>query len=254
MSILSHRKQEEKSGKTSRKDFINLLMEAKEQDGRGLSREEISDQIILFFVAGYDTSAASLSSICYCLAMNQMVQEKLYNEVKTFMNSSSDEENFMEDMNQLKYLDAVIKESMRFLPIVPRMERRCNKDCILQTDDYRIFVPRDAMIIIPIYSLNHDTRYFRNPDRFDPERFLDPEQELLMASAYLPFATGPRSCIGQRFAMMELRACMIHVVSRFEFAPCSETGLQYFRGNPVSTTRQVCLKVRRRRDRTDGTI
>ena len=192
-SILTHRQEEEKSCKTNRKDFIKLLMEATGADGRGLSQEEIADQVILFLVAGYDTSAASLSSISYCLAMNQPVQQKLYHEVQQFMRNvrtASDDdddegESFMDEMNQLKYLDAVIKESMRFLPIVPRMERRSNKNCYLQTADRRIFVPKDAMIIIPIYSLNHDERYFVSPENFNPDRFLDPEQEKRMSSAYL---------------------------------------------------------------------
>lgn len=245
-----HQKREE--GMSGR-DFINLLMDAKGADGQSLSEEEIADQVILFFVAGYDTSAASLSAISYCLAMNPSVQHKLFREVEQFMQSRNDaadhaDELDGESMSELRYLDAVIKESMRFLPIVPRMERRCNKDCYLQSSDRKIFVPNNAMIIIPIYALNHDERYFVKPDKFDPERFLDPEQEQQLGPAYLPFAAGPRSCIGQRFAIMELKECMVQIVSRFEFDMCpgAERGLEYYRGNPVSTTKQVLLRVRRR--------
>ena len=249
-SILVHRREEQTSGKSHRKDFIKLLMEAKGTDDRQLNEEEIADQIILFFVAGYDTSVASLSSVCFCLATHQSVQQQLFLEVQQFLRKTraSGDEGLMDGASELRYLDAVIKESMRFLPVVPRIERRCNKECYLRSGERSIRIPKDAMVIIPIYSLNHDERYFSQPERFDPQRFLDAEQEERLAPAYLPFAIGPRACIGQRFALMELKACLLQVVARFHFDVCPETGsqLDYFCGNPVSTTKQVVLKVRRR--------
>ena len=255
--ILSERQLEEKLGQTGRKDFIKLLMDATEANGRGLSEQEIADQIILFLVAGYDTSATSLSVISYCLAINQPVQRRLQQEVDQYwknnmrkkrMGGEDSEEEEEDSVDQLKYLEAVIKESIRFLPVVPRVERRCKQDCDLTSGQWNIHVPKDAIVIIPIYSLHHDARYFKDPETFNPDRFLDPEQEEMMNQAYIPFATGPRSCIGQRFALMELKKCMLHVVHRFEFDVCSgeKSELQYFRGNPVSTPKRVLLKIRRR--------
>ena len=230
------------TGNNERKDFIRLLMEAKSEEGESLSETEISDQVILFFVAGYDTSASSLCNIAYCLAMNQDVQEKLYQEIKAFHDRRG---NYLEEMNSLKYLDAVVKESLRFLPTVPRMERRASRDCKLDT----LFIPKDTLIIIPIYTLCHDEKYFADPGKFDPERFLvknkDDEQQQLMNQIFLPFAAGPRSCIGQRFALMEIKACLIHFITRFRFDVCQETplSLEYHCGHPVSTASHVTLKI-----------
>lgn len=217
-SILKSRKLQLKSGIIPRKDFIRLLMEAKGEDGKsGLTQEEIADQVILFMVAGYDTSAASLSSIAYCLALHPDVQEKLFQEIQSF--EKNDQKFSYDDLNQLKYLDAVIKETLRYLPLVPRIERRSNKNCYLGS----LYIPKDTVVVIPIYALNHDPQYFENPEKFDPERFLEGFEEKKRNNIYIPFAIGPRACIGMRFAQLELKTCLVRVLSRFKFEVSLET-------------------------------
>lgn len=240
-SILKERRCQE----SSRKDFIRLLMEA----SADLTETEIADQVILFFVAGYDTSATTLCHIAYCLALNPEVQERLHREVQDF-HSRNQKGNYLEEMNSLEYLDAVIKESLRYLPSVPRMERRSSRDCRLETEKGSLFIPKDTMIIIPIYTLGHDEQYFKEPEKFNPDRFLikNSDEEPMMNQVFLPFAAGPRSCIGQRFALMEIKACLIHVLPKFKFQICPQTSipLEYSCGHPVSTAQNVTLRVSRR--------
>lgn len=258
-SILDEKKVQVTKGATPRKDFIRSLMEAKDINGIDhLPDEEIADQIILFLVAGYDTTATLLSSIGYCLAGHPSVQEKLYQEVSAFFKSlevepfaqSSEEDairsQYYTKLFALKYLDAVVKETLRFLPTVPRAERRANKDCMLGD----IWIPKDTLIIIPIYALNHDEKYFNNPRVFDPNRFLNASEndKLKMNQVYMPFATGPRVCIGQQFALLEVKSVLVHVIKSFEFKlnHSTEIPLVYQRGRPVSTPRTVNLTVARR--------
>jgi cytochrome P450 family 3 subfamily A len=241
-SILSERKSE--ASNLKKKDFIRLLMEAKSEDGESLSESEIADQVILFFVAGYDTSSSALCHIAYCLALNPHVQEKLHEELRQFQER---DDNYLERMNSLKYLDAVVKESLRFLPTVPRMERRSSRDCRLGD----LFIPKDTVVIIPIYTLGQDKRYFPDPEKFNPDRFLaktSTVDEQVMNQIFLPFAAGPRSCIGQRFALMEIKACLIHIIPKFKFELCPETSipLVYSCGHPVSTAKDVTLRITRR--------
>jgi len=242
-SIITERKSQ--PVKSQRKDFVRLLMEASSEDGESLSEAEIFDQIILFFVAGNDTSSSSLSHVVYCLAMYPAIQERLYKEIMEFQKSNK---NYLEEMNSLKYLDVVVKESLRFLPTVPRMERRTSKDCYLEG----IFMPKDTMIIVPIYTLCHDERYFENPQVFNPDRFLSEninnDLEEILNQVFLPFASGPRSCIGQRFVTILTKACLIHTLPKFRFETCSETPmpLEFNCGHPVSTAKSVTLRVVRR--------
>lgn len=259
MSIMDEKKEQIAKGTIPKKDFIRSLLEAKDINGVDhLPDEEIADQIILFLVAGYDTTATLLSSIAYCLASHPNVQEKLYDEVNCFFKSieaeqldqASDEDAnrsiYYTKLFSLKYLDSVVKETLRFLPTVPRAERRANKDCMLGD----IWIPKDTLIIIPIYTLNHDEKYFDNPRIFDPNRFLNAKEndKLKMNQVYMPFATGPRVCIGQQFALLEIKSVLVHVIKLFQFKlnNLTDIPLKYQRGRPVSTPASVNLTIVKR--------
>lgn len=212
----------------TRRDLIQLLYEAKHESGDKLSRQEIADQVILFMVAGYDTSSTALCSIAYCLALNQNVQEKLRTELRAFVATNPNGLEDYEALGRLEYLDAVIKESLRVLPSVPRIERRSNKVCTLGN----VRIPKDSMIIIPIYTLNRDPRYFDMPQQFIPERWLKGNEFSIKAtnvlsSVYVPFAAGPRSCIGARYAYIEMKACIANVILKFKLDRCDQTQVRY---------------------------
>lgn len=204
--------------KEKAKDFIQLLEDAVNPvDGSRLSEEEIADQVILFLVAGYDTSAATLSSIAYCLALNQEVQEKLFQEVDNLQQLKGSNDFTFEELDSLKYLDAVINETLRFLPIVPRIERRSNKNCRFG----ELFIPKDTVVVVPIYTLNHDEKYFKNPESFDPDRFMGDRSSF--KKSFLPFAAGPRNCIGMKYALLEIKSCIARIVLEYKFLPSSQT-------------------------------
>lgn len=114
-------------------------------------------------------------------------------------------------MSDMKYLERVIKEAMRLYPPVPIIGRKLSED--VQLDGYCI--PAGCMIKIDLYNLHRDPRYFVDPEKFDPDRFL-PEFSNRHPYAYIPFSAGPRNCIGQKFASYEEKAVICAIMRNFK--------------------------------------
>ena len=167
-----------------RMDFVNAVLDAMKESGGTLSMREIVEQGIIFFMAGYDTMTATLATAGYALATNPAVQEKLYNE---FESEEVDPDNYDYDtIGSLKYLDAFVSEVLRFYTPVPRIERKAIEDCYLGD----IPIQKDTIVIIPVHAIHHDPEYFPNPEKFNPERFLNQEAEYVNPYSFLPFASG----------------------------------------------------------------
>ncbi|CAG2115247.1 unnamed protein product, partial [Medioppia subpectinata] len=143
-----------------------------------------------FFIAGYDTTSASLSHVVYYLSQNKDKQQILREELNAL-----DTDFTYENLNQCQYLNAVIDETLRLAPPLGTIQRECVKE----------------------YKLGNtgtDPEFFPDPDQFKPERFLNPTHH---PYAYLPFGCGPRHCVGVRFALNEMRMCIAKIVHNFEF-------------------------------------
>lgn len=115
----------------------------------------------------------------------------------------------------MKYLDAVICETLRLFPPFGFINRRASQDYIIEK--YNIKVPKGTTIHIPIYSIHHDPEYFTDPDQFKPERFF-PENRNFHPYAFIPFGAGPRSCIGIRWALLKSKLALFHTIYNFRFS------------------------------------
>ncbi|XP_046449635.1 cytochrome P450 3A14-like [Daphnia pulex] len=212
-------------------DFIEAADEAisaftKVVDGKTVpmwNRETIDEilmgQSTLFMLAGFDTTATTLTSICYQLAKNPDVQEKLYESIVAKM---EDYEDVCHEMVQnIPYLEMVIQEVLRYYPPAVRIDRKCTKD--YSYDNGRVKIKKDQMITVPIYALHHMEEYYPDPEKFDPERWSPENKAKRSPYAFMAFGTGPRNCIGMRFAMEELKIAVSTIVQKFRFFPVKET-------------------------------
>jgi cytochrome P450 family 3 subfamily A len=163
-------------------------------------------------VAGHETTSSALCHLIYCLALNPDKQLKLFREIDSNKNLLS-----FENMDQMKYLDACIKESLRLIPTGVRIERRATNDCKLGN----VFVPKNCLVTIPVFFVHRDPENFENPDDYIPERFLDPNK--IKARTYIPFADGPRNCIGMRFAQTLMKITIAKLLQKFSFIECKQT-------------------------------
>ncbi|XP_018909245.2 cytochrome P450 4V2 [Bemisia tabaci] len=190
--------------------FLDLLTEAHDSGTKPLSDEGLRDEVNTFIFAGHDTTATSLSFTLFLLGIHPDVQEKCYREMNDIF-QGSDRKPTVDDLKAMKYLEQVIKESLRMYPSVPLISRKVKED--VQFGKYTI--PEGATVALSIYCLHRDPKYFPNPNTFDPERFNSDNNTGRHPFAYVPFAAGVRNCIGQKFALMEEKIVVSYILRNF---------------------------------------
>ncbi|ELW47048.1 Cytochrome P450 4V2 [Tupaia chinensis] len=176
--------------KNKRRAFLDLLLNVTDDEGNKLSHEDIREEVDTFMFEGHDTTAAAINWSLYLLGSYPEVQKKVDSELDEVFGQSDRPANF-EDLKKLKYLECVIKETLRLFPSVPLFARTLNEDC--EMGGYRIVKGTEA-VIIP-YALHRDPRYFPNPEEFQPERFFPENVQGRHPYSYVPFSAGPRNCI-----------------------------------------------------------
>ncbi|EDV25748.1 Cytochrome P450 3A12 [Trichoplax sp. H2] len=209
-------KERRQSGAPERKDLLQLMLDA-QQSGK-LSDDDIVAQSFVFLLAGYETTASTLSFISYLLALNPDVQEKLINEIDDAFSRIDDDLSY-EQIYDLKYLDMVIAETLRLYPPAPILMREAAQDCTI--GDYQFIA--GTSVLIPTYALQRDSTEWPDPEKFIPERFTQEEKRKRNPMSYLPFGTGPRICIGMRFALMEVKIALVTVLRAVKFIRVKET-------------------------------
>ncbi|XP_058566465.1 cytochrome P450 3A12-like isoform X1 [Neofelis nebulosa] len=204
-----------------RVDLLQLMINSqnsKETDThKALSDLELVAQSIMFIFAGYETTSTSLSFLVYELATHPDVQQKLQEEIDaTFPDKAPPT---YDALVQMEYLDMVLNEALRLYPIVGRLERVCKRDVEISG----VFIPKGAVVMVPTFTLHRDLDLWPEPQEFCPERFNKKNKDSINPYIYLPFGTGPRNCIGMRFAIMNMKLALVRVLQNFSFKPCKET-------------------------------
>ncbi|XP_022082457.1 uncharacterized protein LOC110974856 [Acanthaster planci] len=182
-----------------------------------LSTEDIMAQGVQFFLAGYETTNSLLTFTAYLLATNQDVQEKLHAEID---NLAPTRDNLGYDViAKMEYLDMVISESLRMYPPVIFLDRLCNDT--VNCDGF--VIEKGVAVFVPVWSLHRDEEYWKNPTKFDPERFSLENKASIKPFTYMPFGLGPRICFGMRFALMEGKMALVRIMQQYRFDVSSET-------------------------------
>lgn len=204
-----------------RNDMIQLLLNAKENKNEAIDVNDIVSQAFVFFAGGSNTLASSMHFLAYNLATNPDVQEKLRQEIK---HSKLDNEVSYELIMNLPYMDMVVSESLRLFPVFYASGRVCTKNFQIKPTNSKE-KPVDLKVgddlLIPLYGLHMDPKYFPNPKKFDPERFL--AKNLKNTAPYFPFGLGPRMCIAYRFALMLMKTFTFRLLLDFEIVPTKRT-------------------------------
>ncbi|KAL3832686.1 hypothetical protein ACJMK2_024307, partial [Sinanodonta woodiana] len=213
---------------TGRVDFIQLLLNAEEEvqednresgsqsSSKRLDMGEILGQAFIFFIAGYDTTATLLTFFLYAMAVHPEIQEKLTEELDSVL--GKEEPNY-DNIQELKYLDQVVSETLRMYPPLLRMGRVANETVII--DGYKF--PKGIGIQYPIYQIHHDPEYYHDPEEFIPDRFTPEAQANAHPLSFLSFGYGPRNCIGMRLALVEAKIAIVHILRSVKIVPCVET-------------------------------
>ncbi|XP_017040535.1 cytochrome P450 9b2-like [Drosophila ficusphila] len=202
----------------TRPDMIQLMMEAKKESQNNWTDDEIVAQCFIFFFAALDNNTNLISITAYELLNNPEIQERLYQEIlqtKEALNGGSLTYDAVQGMT---YMNMVISETLRKWTLSPSIDRVCSKAYTLTDEDGTKlfdFKPGD-LVTIPIAGLHRDDRYFPEPRKFDPERFSEERLSEIVPFTYMPFGAGPRSCIANRFAQMQAKGLLFHLLLNYK--------------------------------------
>ncbi|XP_032682977.1 cytochrome P450 9e2-like [Odontomachus brunneus] len=211
-----------------RPDMIHLLMQARNKESSSVHEMTLDDivaQAFIFFLAGFSTSATLMCFVAHELAVNRDIQDRLWKEVEKHFAEGKGEISY-ESVSKMVYMDMVVSETLRKYPPVIFIDRLCVKSYELpppKPGGKNLNVEHNSMMMAPVYALHHDPKYFPNPDKFDPERFSDENIDNIVPYTYMPFGHGPRKCIGNRFALMETKLLIAHLLHKFIFKATEKT-------------------------------
>jgi cytochrome P450 len=189
-------------------DLLSMLLLAVDDEGKGMTDKQARDEAVTLFLGGHETTANALNWTWYLLAQHPEIEAKLHEELDAVLAGRAPT---LADLESLPYTEMVLKESMRLYPPVWGFGRQAIED--VQLGEY--LLPKGTSIGVMTYFTHRDPAFWDEPERFDPERFSPENEKKIPKYAYIPFAAGPRICIGNAFAMMEARLVLATVASRY---------------------------------------
>ncbi|KAH8273463.1 hypothetical protein KR018_002460 [Drosophila ironensis] len=201
------RQQDDVGGKR-RLAFLDMLLLSQLEGGAELTDTDIREEVDTFMFEGHDTTSSAIAFALSLLSKHAAVQQRAFEEASELEGREKE---------QMPYLEAVIKETLRLYPSVPFFSRKVLED--LQVG--KLTIPKGTAINCLIYMLHRDPKNFPEPEKFDPERFLLNEKQM-HPFAFAGFSAGPRNCIGQKFAMLELKTSLSMLLRSYRFLPDEE--------------------------------
>lgn len=180
----------------------NGLLQKMQQEN--LQQDEIVKLVADLILAAGDTTAYTMEWLLYLIAKNHKIQEQLRNSLKLEPNPV--------------LLKNCIRETLRLYPVAPFITRYLPKNTTIS--GYHI--PKDTLVIMSLYTISRDSKYFKNPENFNPERWLRTDSNKIMQQASLPFAMGARSCIGRKIAEVQLQLALAYLVRNFNIKLCED--------------------------------
>ncbi|GJQ73206.1 Cyp6a9 [Trypoxylus dichotomus] len=210
-----------KNYNTRRNDFMQLLIELKDKDkdprqkAGALTIDDVVAQAFIFFLAGFDTSATTLTFALFELAHNYKMQQKVREEVEAIL-IKYDGQITYEGINEMKYMERVVQETLRKYPPIAVISRICTET--YQVPNSNVTLDKGTLVGISVLGLHRDPEYYPEPEKFDPDRFSDENKGKIVPGTYIPFGDGPRVCIGLRFGLMQVKIGLAMLLKEFEFS------------------------------------
>nr|CAD7434664.1 unnamed protein product [Timema monikensis] len=251
-----------------RNDLLQFLMKLREK-GEIVSDDLIEDsfpqkatkglfdmdkkyeQLVLhcleLFLAGYDTMSMTIGFCLHELSVNPDIQHTLREEIDRVLKEFGGEITY-EAVHKMEYLDKVLSETLRMYPAGGTLFRTCTKSYMIPGT--KTLLEKGVQVVIPVYALHHDPKYYPDPEKFDPERFNEQIKACRPQSCYLPFGEGPKMCLGVRLALLEIKVAVVALLSKYELSVSKKTSLP-IRLDPRTVTLSVegdiWLRIRNRK-------
>ncbi len=203
-------------------DVLSVLLRARDENGEALPDEAIRDEAMTLLLAGHETTANALSFAWSFLGRHPQARQGLEHELDTILNGRRAT---YADLEHLPWTRAVLAETMRLLPPAWMVARRALEPIDIEFKGQCFQVPRDATVLVSSFVLHRDERFWPEPRRFNPRRWLEPGFAPPKWS-YIPFSAGSRSCLAENFAWMEAMLCLATLAQEFRAAPMNRLQLE----------------------------
>lgn len=237
--FINQRREEQRKGEAVRHDLLSMLMEATDEEtGEGMSNIQLRDEVMTLFTAGHETTVVALSWIIFLLGQHPKVYKKLQAEVDAVLAHKNSVD--LADLPQLPYTYCIINEAMRLYPPVPFIGRNAQApDSIAGYD-----IGKNGNVLINVWAIHRSPKLWKQAEQFIPDRFMNYQAKGLDNFKFLPFAHGPRKCIGFRFAEMEMIVTLALLAKNFNFELVNEELVETdpmitLRAKPTITVRVI---------------
>ncbi|ORX59605.1 cytochrome P-450 cyp509A1 [Hesseltinella vesiculosa] len=228
-AIIEQRRTELEKGtntaiKDEDKDLLTLMIESERTEGAGLSNEELRRNLCIFFLAGHDTTAFTLTAIIYELAHNPSLQERARQEVIDVLGDAPEDViPTAQDTKRMPFLNAIMKETMRLHnPVLNTTVREVMEDVQLGN----VSLPKGTLVSADILGVHRNPKCWNNPTKFDPERFMpggENERQSGSGLAWIPFSHGGRICVGMNFSIAEQRTVLAMLLRKYTWSLPQDT-------------------------------
>ncbi|KAL7026345.1 hypothetical protein ACKWTF_013877 [Chironomus riparius] len=212
----------------NRNDFLNMLIQLKNKgsvDGefstetKKLTLNEVLAQCFLFFLAGSDTSSTTISFALTELAYNEDMQDKLRSEIIENTENTNGEISY-ETLHEMTFLNQVVSETLRMYTPGFTLLRQSSED--FKVPETKVTMKKGSNVWVPTLAFHFDERFWKEPSKFDPERFTQEEIAKRPSQCYFPFGEGPRNCIGMRFGLVNVKFGIAMILKNFKVMPDSK--------------------------------
>ncbi|XP_050342336.1 cytochrome P450 4C1-like [Nymphalis io] len=221
------------SNKRNFKTFLELIIENSKNSDTAYTLEELREETLVLLLAGTDTSAVGICTTILMLSQHTDLQERVYKEIQEVI-GDSDKPLQLEDLDKLKYLKAVINETLRLYPPVPFILRYCKDDIKLPSG---LNLPEGSNVIISIWGIHRNPEHWgEDANDFNPDRFMSGK----IPNAFMPFSIGPRNCTGLKFAMLSITTSLVALLRQYRFNPA--TNFKYDKNNPLRFSFDIMMK------------
>jgi cytochrome P450 len=222
-------------------NLLAILLRAQDEEtGQGMSEQQLRDEVITLFFAGFETTARSLTWAWYLITRHPEAQQKLEAEVDAVLGKRLP---ITDDLFNLPYTRMVVDETLRLYPPTAVLARQNLADDTL--GDYQI--PAGSMLIPSPYLVHRHPAFWPDPERFDPERFAPEQAAERPKLAYIPFASGPRVCIGNNFALLEMVLAVAMITARYRLQPLDLHPIDFELRGTIRPTRPLLAQIELRR-------
>uniref|UniRef100_A0AAG5DDU3 Cytochrome P450 n=1 Tax=Anopheles atroparvus TaxID=41427 RepID=A0AAG5DDU3_ANOAO len=223
--------------------FLDQLLKVT-VDGKPLSTAAIREEVDTFMFEGHDTTTSGISFTILNLAKHQDIQQKLFEEIDQMLGADAKTTTLTSALLQeMKYLDMVVKESLRLVPPVPIIGRKLLEDMEING----AIIPAGTSISIKIFNIHRNPSVFPDPERFDPERFSEANEIKRGPYDYIPFSAGSRNCIGQKYALLEMKVTIVKLLASYRILPGeSAKRIRYKTDLVIRPTEGIPVKLEKR--------